>query len=89
MNRARRAMALTVATASTAVAVTACVGTSDSGDGGTRPAPKVGVQGLNPHQASDLKQGGTVRLSVRQWISRSSPNQVDGTQDRLNPKAKR
>ncbi|WP_240167809.1 ABC transporter family substrate-binding protein [Streptomyces noursei] len=82
MNRARRTMALAVVTLSTAAVLTACGGSggasADASRGGSAPA--VGTQDLNPHPAADLRQGGTLKMTIQQWIGQYNPNQVDGTQ---------
>lgn len=59
---------------------------SGSGDDG-KPAPKkssapptVGTSGVNPQPASKVKQGGTVKLSIQQWITQWNSYQVDGNQ---------
>ncbi|WP_039629421.1 ABC transporter family substrate-binding protein [Streptomyces sp. 769] len=82
MNRARRTMALAVATLSTAAVLTACGGSggasADASRGGSAPA--VGTQDLDPHPAADLRQGGTLKMTIQQWIGQYNPNQVDGTQ---------
>ncbi|MEU5585227.1 ABC transporter family substrate-binding protein [Streptomyces chrestomyceticus] len=81
MNRARRAVALAVTTVLAVAAVTACGGPGGPVDGAhAGAAPQAGAQGLAPHPVSDLKQGGTMRVSVQQWITQSNPHQIDGTQ---------
>ncbi|AIA08238.1 ABC transporter family substrate-binding protein [Streptomyces noursei] len=82
MNRSRRTMALAVVTLSTAAVITACGGSGGASDDASRggSAPAAGAQDLNPHPVADLKQGGTLKMAIEQWISQYNPNQVDGTQ---------
>ncbi|WP_329174929.1 ABC transporter family substrate-binding protein [Streptomyces sp. NBC_01477] len=79
----RPATAVAVAL-STAVLVAGCSGGSDD-DGKAAPkksaaAPAVGTSGINAQPASRVKQGGTLKLSIQQWISQWNFYQVDGTQ---------
>ncbi|RLU99321.1 ABC transporter substrate-binding protein [Streptomyces griseocarneus] len=84
MIKAARAAAVAAATVSAALVLAACGGGDGSGssDGGqeAKAAPAAGTQDLNPHPASDLKQGGTYKVSIEQWINQYNPNQTDGTQ---------
>ncbi|MFF7727214.1 ABC transporter family substrate-binding protein [Streptomyces sp. NPDC008001] len=83
MRRPLRATALAAVTISAALVVTACGGGSDgsSEDGaGGGTAPAAGAQDLNPHPVNDLRQGGTYKVAIQQWINQYNPNQTDGTQ---------
>ncbi|WP_239158661.1 ABC transporter family substrate-binding protein [Winogradskya humida] len=63
----------------TAAGLSAC-------DGGSDPtvsrsaAPKTGSTDINTQPRSALKTGGTLNLSIQQWITQYNVGQVDGTQ---------
>jgi peptide/nickel transport system substrate-binding protein len=78
----RRTTALAVAaTLAGSLVVTAC---GSSGSGGKpaakKAAPPVNASSINPHPVSDLKQGGTLKLSIDQWITQYNSNTADGMQ---------
>ncbi|MFG2625686.1 ABC transporter family substrate-binding protein [Streptomyces sp. NPDC048473] len=78
----RRTTVIAVAAAlSATLAVTGC--DSSGGDGKAskkQAAPKVDGQDINVHPVSDLKQGGSLKFSIDQWITQYNINQVDGQQ---------
>ncbi|WP_328695649.1 ABC transporter family substrate-binding protein [Streptomyces sp. NBC_00342] len=68
-----------------AVSATLAVSGCDSSDGdgkapGKQAAPKADGQSINAHPVSDLKQGGSLRFGIDQWITQYNINQVDGQQ---------
>lgn len=73
-----------LAVAVSAVLVLAgCGGSGDDGKSAAKTstaAPAVGSQQVNPQPASNVKQGGTLKLPIQQWISQWNPYQVDGTE---------
>ncbi|MEV0563575.1 ABC transporter family substrate-binding protein [Dactylosporangium sp. NPDC050588] len=55
------------------------------GDDGATPAkqgeqPKTGSSDINPKPRESLRKGGTLRLSIQQWITQYNVGQTDGTQ---------
>jgi peptide/nickel transport system substrate-binding protein len=59
--------------------------TAGCGGGTGTPAkqgaqPKVGSADINPQSRDSLRKGGTLRLSIQQWITQYNVGQVDGTQ---------
>ncbi|SHM85983.1 ABC transporter family substrate-binding protein [Actinacidiphila paucisporea] len=73
-----------VAVALSAVALTAGCG---SGSDDAKPdakkssaPPAVHAQGINPQPLSKVKQGGTLKMAIHQWISQWNSYQVDGNQ---------
>src|ERR1700750_509826 len=44
------------------------------------PAPKTGSADINPKSRDELKPGGTLQLSIQQWITQYNVGQADGTQ---------
>lgn len=73
-----------VAIAAALSATLAVAGCSSSDDGGTaakkQAAPQVDSENINAHPLSDLKQGGSLRFAIDQWITQYNVNQVDGQQ---------
>jgi peptide/nickel transport system substrate-binding protein len=70
-----------------ALSATLLIAGCSSGSGDAKPdakkssaPPAVGTQGINPQPASRVKQGGTLKTSIQQWISQWNFYQVDGTQ---------
>lgn len=78
--RRRSTLAATAAALSATLVVTGC-GASDDGDAPQRKAaPPADGQDINARPLSDLKQGGSLRMSIEQWITQYNINQVDGKQ---------
>lgn len=79
MPRPLRSTAVAVVTVSAALVLASC-SSSDDSDGPAKKgkAPAADAQGLNPQPASDVRQGGSLKLSVQQWISQYNSYQVDG-----------
>lgn len=73
----RRRAALAMATSLTLL-VTGCGGKKP--DAPKQEAPKAGTSDINPQARDKLKPGGTLRLSIYQWITQYNVGQVDGTQ---------
>ncbi|WP_329167687.1 ABC transporter family substrate-binding protein [Streptomyces sp. NBC_01267] len=78
----RRTTVVAIAAAlSATLAVAGC--SSSDGDGKAakkQAAPQVDGQSINAHPVSDLKQGGSLRFAIDQWITQYNINQVDGQQ---------
>ncbi|MFC1412775.1 ABC transporter family substrate-binding protein [Streptacidiphilus sp. N1-12] len=56
-------------------------GSSGGGQAAKQSAPpKTEAQGINPQPLDKLRQGGTFKTSIQQWIEQYNPNQVDGTE---------
>ncbi|MEV6930102.1 ABC transporter family substrate-binding protein [Dactylosporangium sp. NPDC051485] len=55
-----------------------CGGASAPGHQGT--PPKTGSSDINPQPRDSLRKGGTLRLSIQQWITQYNIGQVDGLQ---------
>jgi peptide/nickel transport system substrate-binding protein len=65
------------------VAVTGILAACSGGSTATTSqsaAPKTGSTDINPQPRSALKPGGTLHLSIQQWITQYNVGQVDGTQ---------
>ncbi|WP_030969761.1 ABC transporter family substrate-binding protein [Streptomyces sp. NRRL S-1824] len=78
----RRTTVIAIAAAlSATLAVTGC---DSSGADAKAPkkqaAPKADGQDINAHPLSDLRQGGSVKVPITQWITRYNYNTVDGSQ---------
>jgi peptide/nickel transport system substrate-binding protein len=59
--------------------------TAGCGGGGGAPAkqgeqPRTGSADINPKPRESLRKGGTLRLSIQQWITQYNVGQTDGTQ---------
>ncbi|MEY9963172.1 peptide/nickel transport system substrate-binding protein [Streptacidiphilus sp. MAP12-16] len=78
MNRTIRVLALGLSAAALLPAVTGC-GSGSGTHAAQSAAPPVGAQGINPQPVSALKQGGSLRLSITQWISQYNYYETDGT----------
>ncbi|NDZ82627.1 ABC transporter family substrate-binding protein [Streptomyces sp. SID10853] len=78
----RRTTVVAIAAALSATLAVAGCGSSDgSGNAAKKQAaPQVDSQNINAHPASDLKQGGSLRFAIDQWITQYNVNQVDGQQ---------
>jgi peptide/nickel transport system substrate-binding protein len=65
--------------AATALALTACGSSGTGRPGGAASAPpSVNAEDINPQPLSNLKQGGTLTMSIQQWITQYNPYEVDG-----------
>ncbi|WP_329122556.1 ABC transporter family substrate-binding protein [Streptomyces sp. NBC_01465] len=78
----RRTTVLAIAAAASATLVATGCGSSGSDDkpATKQAAPSVDGQGINVRPLSDLKQGGSLRFRIDQWITQYNINQVDGQQ---------
>ncbi|MFE2377996.1 ABC transporter family substrate-binding protein [Streptomyces sp. NPDC059398] len=78
----RRTTVVAIAAAlSATLAVAGCSSSDDGGDSAKKQAaPQVDGQSVNAHPLSDLKQGGSLRFGIDQWITQYNVNQVDGQQ---------
>jgi peptide/nickel transport system substrate-binding protein len=79
----RPVTAVAVALSATMLIAGCSGGSGDDGkpDAGKSSAPPaVGAQGINPQPASKVKQGGTLKMAIQQWISQWNSYQVDGNQ---------
>ncbi len=76
----RRSTVLAIAATVTASLVVTACGSSDSKPAAKKQAPPVGTSEVNPHPVGDLKQGGSVKLAIDQWINQYNSNTVDGQQ---------
>ncbi|WP_330328797.1 ABC transporter family substrate-binding protein [Streptomyces sp. NBC_00536] len=79
----RRTTVIAIAAAlSATLAVSAC--DSSGTDGGApakkQAAPAVDGQNINAQPVSALKQGGSLKVAIDQWITQYNVNQVDGQQ---------
>jgi glutathione transport system substrate-binding protein len=66
-----------------AAAATVLAACSDGGGGpatSQSAAPKTGSTDINPQPREALKTGGTLNLSIQQWITQYNVGQIDGTQ---------
>ncbi|WP_405562919.1 ABC transporter family substrate-binding protein [Streptomyces sp. NBC_01180] len=78
----RRTSVVAIAAAlSATLAVAGCSSSDDGGDSAKKQAaPQADGQSINAHPLSDLKQGGSLRFGIDQWIAQYNVNQVDGQQ---------
>ncbi|WP_405777374.1 ABC transporter family substrate-binding protein [Streptomyces sp. NBC_00859] len=78
----RRTTVVAIAAAlSATLAVAGCSSSdSDSKSAKKQAAPQADGQSINAHPVSDLKQGGSLRFAIDQWITQYNVNQVDGQQ---------
>ncbi|MER6024482.1 ABC transporter family substrate-binding protein [Streptomyces sp. NPDC001851] len=67
------------ATAATALLVTGC-GSSGQDHAPKKAAPRADGQDINARPLAELRQGGTLRLAIDQWITQYNINDVDGQQ---------
>ncbi len=75
----RRTTVLAVAaTLAASLVVTAC-GSSDK-PAAKKQAPAVGTSQVNAQPRSALKQGGSLRIAIQQWITQYNSNTADGAQ---------
>ncbi|MFH8338487.1 ABC transporter family substrate-binding protein [Streptomyces sp. AM6-12] len=77
--RPTSAAAWIAATAATALLVTGCGSTGQDGTP-KKAAPGVDGQDIGARPLADLRQGGTLRLAIDQWITQYNVNDVDGQQ---------
>ncbi|MEU2227195.1 ABC transporter family substrate-binding protein [Streptomyces sp. NPDC018347] len=68
------------ATAATALLVTGCGSSGSDHEPKKAAAPRVDGQDINAHPLSDLRQGGTFKAAISQWITQYNVNTVDGAQ---------
>ncbi|MYW19681.1 ABC transporter family substrate-binding protein [Streptomyces sp. SID2955] len=68
------------ATAATALLVTGCGSTGSHDEPKKAAAPRVDGQDINARPVSDLRQGGTLKTGITQWITQYNVNTVDGAQ---------
>ncbi|MER5544492.1 ABC transporter family substrate-binding protein [Streptomyces sp. NPDC001118] len=73
------AAAWIAATAATALLVAGC-GSSDQDGAPRKAAPRADGQDINAHPVADLRQGGTLKVAIDQWITQYNINNVDGQQ---------
>jgi peptide/nickel transport system substrate-binding protein len=79
MPRPLRSTAVAVVTVSAALVLASCSSSGDSeGAAKKGKAPAADAQGLNSQPTSNVRQGGSLKLSVQQWISQYNSYQVDG-----------
>jgi peptide/nickel transport system substrate-binding protein len=76
----RRSTALAIAaTLAGSLVVTAC-GSSDDKPTAKKQLPSVKSASINPHPLSDLKQGGTLKIAIQEWITQYNSNTADGAE---------
>jgi peptide/nickel transport system substrate-binding protein len=78
MNRTNRKTVLAASGCLLALLATGC-GSSSTPHPAQSAAPPIGAQGINAQPVSALKQGGSLRLPITQWISQYNYYQTDGT----------
>ncbi|OIV38124.1 hypothetical protein BIV57_07330 [Mangrovactinospora gilvigrisea] len=78
MNRSRRSAALVAAALAGTLAISACSSSGSSGGKVKGAAPKNNSSGINPQPASNVKQGGTLRIANR-GITNMNPYETDGS----------
>lgn len=76
----RRSTVLAVAATLTASLVVTACGSSGGKPAAKKQAPPIGSADVNAHPVSDLRQGGTLKLAIDQWINQYNSNTVDGQQ---------
>ncbi|MFI5980275.1 ABC transporter family substrate-binding protein [Streptomyces sp. NPDC051555] len=79
----RRTTVIAIAAAVSATLVVSACDSSGTGDGASaakQPAPAVDGQNINAQPVSALKQGGSLKIAIDQWITQYNVNQVDGQQ---------
>lgn len=80
MSSASRSLRVAVTAVSAALVIAGCGSSEDSDDTPkTRAAPAVDAQAMNVQPASEVRQGGRLKLSVQKWIHQYNYYQVDGT----------
>ncbi|MFK0103924.1 ABC transporter family substrate-binding protein [Streptomyces sp. NPDC091217] len=68
------------ATAAAALLVTGCGSADDGKPVAQRSAAPAGSQDINAHPLSDIKQGGTLKLAISQWIADFNRYTANGNQ---------
>ena len=63
-----------------AVSAAGCTGGGGATTGASGPPPRTGSSDINEKPRDALKKGGTLRLSIQQWITQYNVGQVDGLQ---------
>ncbi|MFI6687174.1 ABC transporter family substrate-binding protein [Streptomyces sp. NPDC050485] len=78
----RRSTVIAIAAALSATLVVSGCGSSGKDDKPAKKqaAPQADGQSINARPVSDLKQGGSLRFGIDQWITQYNINQVDGQQ---------
>ncbi|WP_269853286.1 ABC transporter family substrate-binding protein [Streptomyces sp. RPT161] len=74
----RRSIALAIAATVSATLVVSGCGSSGGEPAAKKQAPPVGSQEIDAHPLSDLRQGGTLKVPIQQWISQYNFNTPDG-----------
>ncbi|MEW2622543.1 ABC transporter family substrate-binding protein [Streptomyces sp. NPDC048106] len=74
------AAAWIAAAAATALLITGCGSSDRDGTSKKAAAPKVDGQDIGARPLADLRQGGTLRVAIDQWITQYNINDVDGQQ---------
>lgn len=80
MRRANRTAILVAATTCTALLASSCGSSGDESDDTKKSKPKAHAADINPQPVSKLKDGGTLTIPNRAWVSQYNPYQVDGGQ---------
>lgn len=75
----RNSTALAVAALLLATGLTGC-GSGDGTPAKQGEQPRTGSADINPKPRDGLRKGGTLRLSIQQWITQYNVGQTDGTQ---------
>ncbi|MFE4961843.1 ABC transporter family substrate-binding protein [Streptomyces sp. NPDC056660] len=78
--RSTTAAAWVAATAATALLVTGCGSSDDGKPVAQKSAAPSGSQQINAHPLSDIKQGGTLKLAISQWIADYNRYTANGNQ---------
>ncbi|MFD4505622.1 ABC transporter family substrate-binding protein [Streptomyces sp. NPDC058457] len=78
--RSTTATAWFAATAATALLVTGCGSSDDGKPVAQKSAAPAGSQQINAHPLSDIKQGGTLKLPISQWIADFNRYTANGNQ---------
>ncbi|MFF4399248.1 ABC transporter family substrate-binding protein [Streptomyces sp. NPDC001480] len=74
------AAAWTAATAAAALLVTGCGSADDGRPAAQRSAAPAGSQEINAHPLGDIRQGGTLKLPISQWIADYNRYTANGNQ---------
>ncbi|MER7185434.1 ABC transporter family substrate-binding protein [Streptomyces hyaluromycini] len=78
--RSTTATAWLAATAATALLVTGCGSSDDGKPVARKSAAPAGSRQINAHPLSDIKQGGTLKLPISQWIADFNRYTANGNQ---------
>jgi peptide/nickel transport system substrate-binding protein len=79
MHRSVRNLGVPAAAAALALLLTGCGSGSTAHPAKQAAPPPAGTTGINAQPASNVKQGGTLRLSIEEWISQYNYYETDGT----------